>query len=131
MRRVAAVVAGTAAVLATAIDARAHARLVTSIPRAAGHLAGSPATLDLWFDEVLDEDFHEVSVVPADESPTKARNRAGAASVDPDDRTHVVAPLERLPDGAWVVLWRVLSRDGHGARGRYEFRVVRDRDGAW
>ena len=117
-------------VLLVTSDARGHARLIAASPRESGHLAASPATVDLWFDELLDEGFHEVSVVPPDESPDEARNRAGAPSIDPNDRTHLVAPLERLPDGAWVVTWRVLSRDGHGARGRYEFRVVRDGDGA-
>ena len=66
-----------------------------------------------------------------DEAPAKARNRAGVVAVDPDDRTHLSVPLERLPNGAWAVRWRVLSRDGRGARGRFEFRVIRDRDGAY
>ena len=80
---------------------------------------------------MLDEGFHEVTVVPVDEAPAKARNRAGVVAVDPDDRTHLSVPLERLPNGAWAVRWRVLSRDGRGARGRFEFRVIRDRDGAY
>ena len=121
--------ATAAALLGDSAEVRAHARLVAASPRASSRLDASPATVDLWFDEVLDEGFHEVSVVPDDAPASSARNRAGAVSVDPDDRTHLVAPLERLHDGSWVVLWRVLSRDGHGARGRHEFRVGRRDEG--
>lgn len=130
MRRVLAATLLAATIAFAAGDARAHARLVAASPRADGHLAAAPATVDLWFDEVLDDGFHEVTVLPADRPASTERNRAGAASIDPDDRTHLVAPLDRLPTGAWAVQWRVLSRDGHPARGRYEFRVVRER-GAW
>ena len=123
--------AGLLLALLPSAKAEAHARLVAASPRESGLLAAAPAQLDLWFDEVLDEGFHEVTVVPVDEAPAKARNRAGVVAVDPDDRTHLSVPLERLPNGAWAVRWRVLSRDGRGARGRFEFRVIRDRDGAY
>lgn len=29
-----------------------------------------------------------------------------------------------LPDGRYVVTWRVMSRDGHVVKGRFTFRVV-------
>ncbi|MBU6282677.1 copper resistance protein CopC [bacterium] len=130
MSRRLAVLAASLALLAAPTLARAHARLVGSSPRPDERLARPPAAIDLRFNEVLDAGFHEIAVVPAGESTAAARNRAGTPAIDPDDGTRLVAPLEALPDGAWVVSWRVLSRDGHGARGRFEFRVEHGRDGA-
>ncbi|MFM7142916.1 MAG: copper resistance protein CopC [Alphaproteobacteria bacterium] len=131
MRRVLVVAAvAMAGVFAVANEARAHARLVASSPGASAELVASPPLVELWFNELLDQGFHEVSVVPAGDAAAPARPRSGAASVDPDDRTHLSAPIERLPEGVWVVSWRVLSLDGHGARRRFEFRVVGDRGGA-
>ncbi len=124
MRRALAALATVASILASASDAGAHARLVASSPRAGSRLAASPPAIELWFDEVLDAGFHEVTVVSAGAPSTGAASRARAVAVDPNDGTHLVAPIEPLGDGAWVVLWRVLSRDGHGARGRFEFRVA-------
>ena len=47
----------------------------------------------------------------------------GKPRVDPADRTRLTTDLGPLAPGAYVVQWKVLSRDGHGARGRVLFRI--------
>lgn len=112
--------------LATCRDAGAHARLERSTPTAGATVATAPATIDLWFNELLDDEFNEVEVFRAkpDHSPADDQNLAtGKPQVDDADRTHLVVPVGTLAEGAYVVQWKVLSRDGHSARGRVPFRV--------
>jgi len=121
-----AALATAALVLAAAPSARAHARLERSAPAAGAVLAEPPTTIDLWFNELLDDEFNEVAVFRAkpDGAPSDATDLAtGKPVVDDADRTHLSAPVGALAHGAYVVQWKVLSRDGHSARGRVLFRV--------
>ncbi len=117
---------GGALILATAPPALAHARLVRAKPADKAVLAEAPERLELWFNELLDENFNQVEVFPAAELSTKTRSNltSGPPVMDPSDRTHLTVPLQALPPGEYVVEWRVLSRDGHSAPGRFRFRVV-------
>ena len=118
--------------LALAAPADAHARLLRSDPRDKAISGSAPKTVDLWFNELLDEDFNGIEVFAATDAAGQERNLATSpARVDPEDRTHLSAPLPALPAGRYVVHWKVLSRDGHSARGRLEFAVVGDRAGGY
>ena len=121
-----------ALLFASAGAAHAHARLLKSSPKDHGLLAGSPRQVELWFNEILDDDFNSIEVVSS-EAPTGSEPNltSGPATVDPNDRTHLTAPLGKLARGTYVIRWKVLSRDGHSARGRLEFRVIPDRGGAY
>ena len=109
--------------------AAAHARLVRSQPPEAARLATAPVTIDLWFNELLDDAFNTVMIYPAADagaesaSPAERNLAAGPPEVDANDRTHLSCPLGTLAPGAYVADWQVLSRDGHTARGRLRFRV--------
>ena len=106
--------------------ARAHARLERSTPAPGAVLATPPATVELWFNELLDDEFGDVVVFRArpDGAPADDANLAtGKPHLDDADRTHLTTPLGALPPGAYVIQWKVLSRDGHSARGRILFRV--------
>ena len=109
--------------------AAAHARLVRSQPPEAARLATAPVTIDLWFNELLDDAFNTVTIYPAADagadsaSPAERNLAAGPPEVDASDRTHLSCPLGTLAPGAYVAEWQVLSRDGHTARGRLRFRV--------
>jgi methionine-rich copper-binding protein CopC len=108
-------------------EARAHASLVRAQP-APGSTVQAPAQIDLWFNELLEEGFNSVAIIPAEElnlNPGAQFNLAlGVPTVDPQDHTHLRVELAPLPAGDYVVEWRVLSRDGHTATGRFGFRVV-------
>lgn len=126
---VVAVLAAGMLLLAGVTHAHAHARLERSVPAAGAVLAAAPATVELWFNELLDDEFNDVAVfrAKADGAPADETNLATARpSVDDADRTHLSAPLGELASGAYVIQWKVLSRDGHSARGRVLFRIGAD-----
>ena len=118
--------AGCGALLALHTPALAHARLERSSPAAGAVLATSPATVELKFNELLDEEFNAVEVFRAkrDGTPADEQNlTTGKARVDAADQTRLTTDLGPLAPGAYVVQWKVLSRDGHSARGRVLFRI--------
>jgi methionine-rich copper-binding protein CopC len=103
----------------------AHARLVRMVPTDGAELSLAPKTIDLWFSEILDTGFNSIAVFPAAElsTPNPETRATGPAEVDRKERTHLSCPVGPLGPGEWVVQWRVLSRDGHAARGRTTFEV--------
>ena len=105
--------------------ASAHARLVRATPADGAELAAVPVSIDLWFSEMLDVGFDSVTVFPAAQLQAAHRedHATGEPRVDGDDHTHLQRPVETLAPGDWVVEWRILSLDGHPARGRTTFRI--------
>lgn len=105
--------------------ALAHARLIRSTPANQARLAAPPERVELWFSELLEDGFNAVEVVRAAEVTAKPRTNLarGAPTVDRDDRTRMTVPVQELGPGDYAVEWRVLSRDGHSAAGRFTFRV--------
>ena len=106
-------------------SALAHARLVKANPADKSELSTAPDRIELWFSELLDDGFNSVSVFAAKDLSARQRFNLtkGEPAVDEKDRTRLVVTLEKLPPGEYVVEWRVLSRDGHSAPGRFRFRV--------
>jgi methionine-rich copper-binding protein CopC len=106
--------------------AEAHARLVRSNPADKAQLEKAPAQIELRFNELLDDNFNSVKVFPAAQLRLKQRTEfaAGKPKVDAQDRTRLFVEVKPLPPGDFVVEWRVLSRDGHSASGRFSFRVL-------
>jgi len=105
--------------------ARAHAHMVRSSPARNAELPAAPARVDIWFNELLDEGFNSIEVFAAKDANANSRSglQQGSATLDAKDRTHLSVNLQPLSPGAYVVEWRVLSRDGHSAPGRFGFRV--------
>jgi methionine-rich copper-binding protein CopC len=107
------------------LPAFAHARLVRSSPASQAQVAAPPEHIELWFSELLEDGFNSVEVVRTTE--LTAEKRANLArdppTVDRDDRTHLVVPVQRLAPGSYAVEWRVLSRDGHSATGRFTIQI--------
>lgn len=112
--------------LAWSAPAHAHARLERSRPANDATVA-APQAIELWFNELLDDEFNDVAVYRAkpDGTPADDANLAtGKPQVDARDRTHLTTAVGTLAPGAYVVQYKVLSRDGHSARGRVLFRVA-------
>jgi methionine-rich copper-binding protein CopC len=103
----------------------AHARLIRSEPAKDAEISPAPNQLNLWFNELLEDGFNFVMVFPASQLAAKERTNLvhDKPRVDPADRTRLSVKLGPLPPGEYVVEWRVLSRDGHSAPGRFMFRV--------
>jgi copper resistance protein C len=110
--------------LLSCVPALAHARLVQEEPADGATLAESPHRVELRFSEPVDAEF----------SPLEVRNSEGErvdkdnARVDPDDARVLVADLEELSEGTYIVEWRVTSLDGHVVEGGYKFAVARARE---
>ncbi len=97
----------------------AHARLVKSTPTASARLSRSPAAISLWFNEAPEAEF----------STIKIRDSAGhliaqgklRATAEPNGLTLLI--VQTLPDGDYVVHYRVLSVDGHIIKDKFRFRL--------
>ena len=107
-------------------SALAHAQLIKSEPSDKARLKQAPTRVELWFNELLDESFNSVEVIPAAELSLKKHSNLckGQPKVDPSDRTHLTVSVASLKPGKYVIQYRVLSRDGHTAPGRVSFEVL-------
>jgi len=97
----------------------AHAKLIRSEPGPFEVLAAAPASVRLWFNERLEDEFNAIEVMDA----TGRHVEKGAAHVNPQDRTNLLVQLGNLSSGSYVIHWKILSLDGHPARGRFIFTV--------
>lgn len=99
--------------------ASAHASLESSSPGAFAVLEESPTDVRLRFSEVPQMGFTSIRLVDADN-----RDRAvGTVIADPNDARTVTAAVDPLPDGLYVVVWSVVSGDGHRVAGSFAFSV--------
>jgi copper transport protein len=99
----------------------AHALLVRSSPAANDRLSRSPAIVDLWFSEPLDQSFSRVEV----RDQNGQRVSEGRIEFNPGDPTQMSSRLRQLGPGIYIVSWRTLSTvDGHQWTGSYPFIVL-------
>lgn len=113
----AAVVLGLGLVVATASPVAAHASLVSVDPADGAVLDASPATVRLTFTERVSTGLGGVRVL----GPDGADVQVGAARTDGSQVEVDLRP--DLPDGTYVVTFRVISADGHPVRGGSVFGV--------
>jgi len=99
--------------------ALAHAKLIRARPNASEALAETPASVELWFNERLEDEFNSIEV--ADSAGQKVED--GHARVNPQQRTNLLVRLRTLSPGSYLVHWKILSVDGHTSRGRFIFSV--------
>lgn len=105
-----------ALVLGPAAPASAHATLVASDPAEGQVLDAAPDELRFTFTESIAE-------VPDGVRVFDARGEAVGSSSSVDGETLVVDLTDRVADGTLVVLWRILSADGHPVTGSLSFSV--------
>ena len=119
-----AIVAG----LAFAAPASAHDTITSSSPAADEQLASAPEQVVLTFsNELLAlEENSGTAMTVADESGKDWV--AGAPVVAADT---VTVPLESgMPNGSYLVTWKVVSSDGHPTSGEYSFTIAADESAA-
>ena len=97
----------------------AHAKLIRSQPGPFEVFDSAPAEVQLWFNERLEDEFNSIEVIDS----TGRHVERGIAHVNRKDRTNLLLPLGQLSSGSYVIRWRILSLDGHPARGRFIFTV--------
>src|SRR5215212_820871 len=113
------VLAATVASLALPGAAWAHAALLQTTPVASRVLNGSPKQVALRYSEPVEPRFAIVSVTSA----AGEQQTVGSPRRSPTDADTLVVPLKRLPEGWYLVYWRVISVDGHPVRGAFTFAV--------
>jgi copper transport protein len=118
MRRVLSVlVVAACCTLVPATAASAHAELLGTTPPAGAHLDRSPAEVTLRFSEPVKPVPGGVRLLdPSGRSVGKAPARALSS------RVSLPVPAD-LPDGSYLVAWRVVSVDSHPVAGSFSFSV--------
>ncbi len=118
-RRRVAVLAAVVAALATPAAAWAHAALLRTSPEASVVLNAPPGQVALTYSEAVEPRFAIVSVTDA-EGRQQTDGRPQRSSTNPNV---LVIPLRAVPEGWYLVYWRVISVDGHPVRGAFTFAV--------
>ena len=119
MRRGGLLVLVAAAALALPASAWAHAALLRTEPVASRTVNAAPGEVRLTYSEPVEPRFAIVSVTDADGTQVTA----GAPARAPGSPQTLVTPLRRVPEGWYLVFWRVISADGHPVRGAFTFAV--------
>jgi copper transport protein len=114
-----AVTGAVLAALALPAGAWAHAALVRTVPEASRTLNSAPTEVRMTFSEPVEPRFAIVSVTDA----AGHQQTDGNPRRDPSDPDTLVIPVERVPQGWYLVYWRVISADGHPVRGAFTFAV--------
>lgn len=119
MRRFALVLLGLlGGALLFAVPASAHAEFTGSTPRDGARLASAPATVTVRFDDVVDPSFIHVT------GPSGTRADTGPVTHPNGDKNAVTVALRRgLPDGTYLVEYRIVADDGHPVDGEIRFVV--------
>lgn len=110
--------AAAAALLAAASGAQAHAHLVSATPAANAAIA-APKSLSLTFSEKLEPKFSGIDLMKADGKPVAVKSSVAAK----DRKTITAALVTPLAPGSYMVMWHVVSADGHRMKGDFSFTV--------
>lgn len=107
-----------ACLLLTAAPAAGHASLMGTDPPDGARLDAAPGTVTLTFDEPVEVPAAALRVFDAD------AHRVDVGPVDSGDPTVVAAALpDDLPDGGYVITYRIMSADDHPVGGVTTFTV--------
>jgi len=119
VRRTALLALAAAAALALPASAWAHAALLRTAPSASGTVNVAPRQVTLAYSEPVEARFAIVSVTDASGRQVTSGEPSAAAGAP----ATLVTPLRRVPEGWYLVFWRVISADGHPVRGAFTFAV--------
>ena len=119
-RIVGAAIASTALALALIPGiASAHAILESSSPAPSALLASSPKEIRLDFDEQVEATLGDVRVYDSEQREVANSKTVRSSS----DLSIVTADVPTLQNGVYVVVWRVVSADGHPVTGAFPFEI--------
>ena len=114
-----ALAAAAACALVLPQAAWAHAALLRTEPQASGTVPSSPARVSLTFDEAVAPKFAVISVTNA----RGEQQATGSPQALPSDPDTIEVSIRHVPEGWYLVYWRVISADGHPVRGAFTFAV--------
>jgi copper transport protein len=105
--------------LALPAAAWAHAALLRTTPEPSRTINRAPPEVRLTYSEPVEPRFAIVSVTDAQGRQVTSGKPAAAVGA----AQTLVTPLKRVPEGWYLVFWRVISADGHPVRGAFTFAV--------
>jgi copper transport protein len=101
-------------------SAAAHAVFVRSSPAPNAVLTQSPAQVEIYFSETLQDGLSSISVYASSGSQVDV----GDVRVDSANPARMTVSLHRLEDGVYTVSWKVVSAiDGHFTTGSFPFAL--------
>lgn len=102
-----------------AATASAHAVLDSSTPAPSSVLPQSPPAIELDFNESVESSLGSIYLYDSNQKKVSI----GKAERSVSNPSQVTATLPELPDGTYVVVWRVVSSDGHPVSGAFPFEI--------
>lgn len=99
--------------------ASAHISLESSSPEASALLSSSPEEILLNFDGRVEETLGDIRVYDSEQRKVSVNKTVRSSS----DATIVTAGVPTLKSGLYVVVWRVVSADGHPISGAFSFEI--------
>jgi copper transport protein len=106
--------------VATALPASAHAEIVSATPAEGQRLESAPTSVTLKFSEPVSIDTGYLRVLDKD---GKRLDTGKPQHPGGDGTAATVSVKAGLPDGGYLVSWRVVSADSHPIGGAYSFVV--------
>jgi copper transport protein len=119
VRRACVLTAAVCAALALPAAAWAHAALLKTSPVASRVVNAPPKEVRLTYSEPIEPRFAIVSVTDA----AGHQVTSGPPQRPEGQPQTLVTPLRTVPEGWYLVFWRVISADGHPVRGAFTFAV--------
>jgi copper transport protein len=119
VRRACVLAAVVAGALALPAAAWAHAALLKTEPVASRTINTPPPEVRLTYSEPIEPRFAIVSVTNA----AGEQVTSGQPQSAPGEPQTLVTPMRKVPEGWYLVFWRVISADGHPVRGAFTFAV--------
>ncbi|MFZ4112318.1 MAG: copper resistance protein CopC [Ilumatobacteraceae bacterium] len=99
--------------------ASAHAILESSSPAPSALLASSPKEIRLDFDEQVEATLGDIRIYDSEQREVSIKKTVRSSS----DVSVVTAGVPTLKNGVYVVVWRVVSADGHPVTGAFPFEI--------
>lgn len=96
-----------------------HARLESTEPVEGDTISVYPSVMRLVFSEPIEDEFAELTLSDGHGVVTRLKPR-----IDPHDVKALIGDFPALPPGGYLVVWRVVSADGHPVGGHFVFYVA-------
>jgi methionine-rich copper-binding protein CopC len=112
---------GLLSLLATAIQADAHAFLVRAEPQVGSRIKKAPNEVRIWFNEPVKPALSSIKVFDGNGKQIDNKD----TDLDRGNRALLhVSLASALAPGTYKVIWRVTSVDTHVTNGDFRFQVV-------
>jgi methionine-rich copper-binding protein CopC len=96
-----------------------HARLTSAVPTPGSTVTEAPAAVTITFSESVEPGFSKIAV----QNAAGASVAAGPATPG-SGPTQLSAPLKKLGQGTYKVIWHAVSVDTHKSQGNFTFTIA-------